>query len=234
MSALPEPGLESGLDASPRLVVLISGQGRNLQALIDTCASGQLPARIVGVISNRADAAGLMRAQRAGIATQVLSHRDHPDRATFDRVLGDAVEALRPDVVVLAGFMRILGAAFVVRFAGRMLNIHPSLLPRHPGLDTHRRALEAGDAEHGATVHFVTQALDGGPCIIQGRLTVRPQDTPQTLGDRVMNDLELRIYPQAVKWLLEGRLALRDGQAWWCDRPLQQPLQLDALEDDFR
>lgn len=225
MSALPE---------TATLVVLISGQGRNLQALIDAMAAGRLPARIAAVISNRMDAQGLERARRAAIPTQVLSHRDFPDREAFDAALAEAVAAHAPDGVVLAGFMRILTPVFIRRFAGRMLNIHPSLLPRHPGLRTHEAVLAAGDRQHGATVHFVTEALDGGPSIIQGGLTVQPEDTPETLGARVMNEIELRIYPQAVRWMAEGQLALRTDGVWFRGQPLKAPLGLDALDADFR
>lgn len=216
------------------LVVLISGQGRNLQALIDAIAAGRLSARIAAVISNRAEAYGLQRARDAGIPAQVLSHRDYASREAFDAALGEAVAASEPDIVVLAGFMRILTPAFVQRFAGRMLNIHPSLLPRHPGLRTHEAVLAAGDREHGATVHFVTEALDGGPAIVQGAFTVRPQDTAETLGERVMTEIEQRIYPQAVQWMAEGRVELRGDRAWFDGRALQEPLTMAALDPAFR
>jgi phosphoribosylglycinamide formyltransferase 1 len=221
-------------EASARIAVLVSGQGRNLQALIEACGDGRIPGRIVGVLSNRADAGALERAQAAGIATRAIPHRDYADRTAFDAALGDALEALQPDIVVLAGFMRVLGADFVRRFCGRMLNIHPSLLPRHPGLDTHRRAIEAGDAEHGATVHFVTEALDGGPAIIQGRVSVAPEDTPHLLAERVMNHVEIRIFPQALAWMARGELVLRDGGVILQGRALDAAVGEDALEAGFR
>lgn len=217
-----------------RLVVLISGSGRNLQALIDACANGRIDARIACVISNRADAYGLERAAVAGLPSLVLPHAGYADRAAFDAALAAEIERHEPDIVAMAGFMRVVGDAFVRRFHGRMLNIHPSLLPRHPGLHTHRRALEEGDAQHGATVHFVTEELDGGPCIIQGQFSVRPDDTVDTLAERVMRDIELKIYPQTVAWMARGELALRDGRVWFRGAPLAAALTLDQLEPGFR
>lgn len=219
---------------SARIVVLISGQGRNLQALIDAIAAGKLPARIAAVVSNRADAAGLERARAAGIPTEVLVHTAYPSREAFDEALTAVVAGYRPDVVVLGGFMRILTAVFIRSFAGRLLNIHPSLLPRYPGLHTHQRALDAGDATHGATVHFVTEELDGGPCIIQGELMVLSQDTAHSLAERVMNEIEKRIYPQAVAWVARGELAMQDGQVLFRGLPLAAPLALADLEETFR
>lgn len=218
----------------PRLVVLISGQGRNLQALIDAVQAGHLPARIAAVISNRAGAAGLERAHRAGIPAVVLEHTAYASREDFDAALMTEIERHAPDAVILAGFMRILGPAFIRRYAGRLLNIHPSLLPAHPGLKTHEKALQAGDAEHGATVHFVTEELDGGPAIVQGRFTVGAQDTAQTLAERVMNEVEVKIYPQAVAWLARGELALDGAGVRFRGRRLQLPLSLDDLEPEFR
>ena len=215
------------------VVVLISGQGRNLQALIDGIAAGRVPARIAAVISNRADAPGLARAQRAGIATAVLSHRDYASREAYDAALAAAIDVHAPDLVVLAGFMRILTPGFTQAYAGRLINIHPSLLPRHPGLDTHRRALEAGDVEHGATVHFVTEALDGGPPIIQGGFTVLPQDDAQSLAVRVMEQVEQRIYPQAVAWLARRELLLDGDGVRFRGRRLPAPLGLGDLEEGF-
>lgn len=216
-----------------RIVVLISGRGRNLQALIRACADGRVAGRVARVIANRADAAGLTYARAAGVPTQVISHRDYADRESFDRALLAAVSAEEPAAVVLAGFMRILTPVFVAPLQGRLLNIHPSLLPRYPGLDTHARALAAGDREHGATVHFVTEALDAGAAIIQGALRVRPDDSADTLARRVLEEIELRIYPQAVAWLLSGELQWRGG-AWFRGRLLTQPLTLDALDPAFR
>jgi phosphoribosylglycinamide formyltransferase-1 len=217
-----------------RIVVVISGQGRNLQALIEHCAAGNIRGRIVSVISNRADAGGLQRAQSAGIPTQVVPHAAFATREAFDAALAEAIDAHRPDVVVLAGFMRVLGAAFIARFHGRLVNIHPSLLPRHPGLKTHERALAAGDREHGATVHFVTPEVDGGPIAIQGRFSVRSEDTAQTLAERVMLEVEVRIYPQAVAWLASGDLRLGANGVIFRGEALTAPLSLEELDPEFR
>ncbi|HET8882711.1 MAG TPA: phosphoribosylglycinamide formyltransferase [Solimonas sp.] len=219
---------------SARIAVLISGGGRNLQALIDACADGRIDGAIVCVFSNRADAGGLERARRAGIATDVLSHRDYASREAFDAAMLARLRAHAPDIVVLAGFMRILTPAFIAAFAGRMLNIHPSLLPRHPGLRTHEAALAAGDARHGATVHFVTDELDGGPLVIQGELSVRPDDDAVTLAARVMDEIELKIYPQAVAWMARGELALSGSQVRLRGRILAAPVGLEAVEEKFR
>lgn len=186
-----------------RIVVLISGQGSNLQALIDAEQSGELNGgHIVAVLSNRADAFGLERARLAGIPAEHLSHRDFADREAFDAALMARIDAHRPDLVVLAGFMRILTPAFVHHYAGRLINIHPSLLPKYPGMNTHARAIEAGEAEHGATVHFVTEGVDEGPVILQGRVPVLPDDTPETLQQRV-HAIEHKIYPEAVRMLCQ-------------------------------
>jgi len=188
------------------VVILISGRGSNMQVI----AEAGLPVRVAAVISNRADAAGLEWAAKRGIATQTIDHRGFAGRDAFDAALADAIEAHRPDLVVLAGFMRILGEAFVTRFAGRMLNIHPSLLPSFPGLHTHRRAIEEGVKVHGTTVHFVTPALDHGPIVIQAVVPVLPEDDEDSLAARVL-EAEHRIYPQAVRWFAEDRLVIRDG-----------------------
>lgn len=214
--------------AECRIVVLISGGGTNLQALIDAVASGFIPGRIVAVISNVPHAYGLERAQRAGIPVEVVDHRMYPSRRAFEAVLRERIERHRPDVVALAGFMRILGPETVAAFQGRMLNIHPSLLPKFRGLHTHRRALEAGEAEHGASVHFVTDELDGGPVVLQARVPVRPGDDEQRLAARVL-EREHVIYPLVMRWLCQGRLQMRDGRAWLDGEPLEQPLQLDQL-----
>ncbi len=204
------------------VVVLISGSGTNLQALID--AQGETcPFVITAVISNRPQARGLERAQGAGIATQVIDHTDYPDRDSFDRALGDAIEGYRPGLVVLAGFMRILTDAFVDRFSGHMVNIHPSLLPAFQGLHTHRRALEADVSEHGASVHFVTGELDGGPVIAQARVPVGAGDDEETLAARVLKR-EHVLLPQVVSWFAEGRLAMRDGRVWFDGQLLGEPL----------
>lgn len=206
-------------DRRCRLVVLISGSGSNLQALIDASAAGRLAADIACVFSNRADAGGLARAADAGIATEVLSHRDYASREAFDEELRRRIDAHAPDLVVLAGFMRILSTGFVRHFHGRLLNIHPSLLPNYPGLDTHRRAIEAGDAAAGATVHFVTEELDGGPPVVQAQVPVLTGDTPASLAERVL-ELEHRIYPLAVEWFANGRLRLHDHRACLDGAPL--------------
>lgn len=186
-----------------RVVVLISGSGSNLQALID----GQLPIDISAVISNRADAFGLDRAKQANIPAICLNHEEFPDRESFDRQLMAKIDEFQPQLVVLAGFMRILTADFVRHYYGRLLNIHPSLLPKYQGLHTHKRALEAGDKEHGVTVHFVTEELDGGPSIIQASVPILPSDNENSLAQRVLNQ-EHQIYPLAVRWFAEGRLKL--------------------------
>lgn len=217
-----------------RIAVLISGGGRNLQALIDHQRAGHIQGDIVAVISNRADAGGLARASEAGIAAEVVPHQQFAVRDDFDRALAGAVRRHRPDIVVLAGFMRVLGGAFIDEFHGRLVNIHPSLLPKYPGLKTHERALASGDAEHGASVHFVTPEVDGGPVAIQGRLSVRGDDTPQTLAERVMRDVELKIYPQAVAWLARGALRLEGGRAVFDGKPLAQPLSMHDLEPAFK
>ncbi|WP_241650067.1 phosphoribosylglycinamide formyltransferase [Rosenbergiella collisarenosi] len=202
-----------------RIVVLISGSGSNLQAIIDACQLGRLNAEIVAVFSNKTDAFGLQRAQRAGIATQSLAIGDYADRQAFDRALMQSIDRYQPDLIVLAGYMRILSSSFVSHYLGRLLNIHPSLLPKYPGLHTHRRALENGDSEHGVSVHFVTEQLDGGPVILQASIPVLPDDTEQDLAERLLIE-EHRIYPQVIQWWVEGRLSLRGDRAWLDNEPL--------------
>lgn len=189
------------------VVVLISGSGSNLQALIDSITHDGNPAHISAVISNRADAFGLQRAQDAGIATAVLDHKQFEGRDAFDAALIEAIDAHQPQLVVLAGFMRILTPAFVRHYAGRLLNIHPSLLPKYKGLHTHQRALDAGDREHGCSVHFVSEELDGGPLVVQAVVPVQSDDSPSSLAQRV-HEQEHVIYPLAVRWFAEGRLRL--------------------------
>jgi phosphoribosylglycinamide formyltransferase-1 len=191
------------------IVVLISGSGSNLQAIIDAAAN-DLPVDIRAVISNQADAFGLERARRSGIHTEVLDHRDYDSREAYDSALQQLIDSFQPGLVVLAGFMRILTDDFVRHYEGRMFNIHPSLLPKHRGLHTHARAIQEGDSEHGATVHFVTPDLDSGPIIIQARVAVKPNDTADTLAARVLEQEHI-IYPQAIRWFAEGRLELREG-----------------------
>jgi phosphoribosylglycinamide formyltransferase-1 len=206
-----------------RVVVLISGSGTNLQALID--AQGpHCPFTIAAVISNRPDAHGLARAAAADIPTRVVDHADFADRAAFDAELAATIDALDPGLVVLAGFMRILTDDFVDHFAGRMLNIHPSLLPAFQGLHTHRRALAAGVKQHGASVHFVTAELDGGPVIAQAQVAIEANDDEQGLAARVL-EREHRLLPLVVSWFAEGRLAMRDGRAWLDGAALQKPVQ---------
>jgi phosphoribosylglycinamide formyltransferase-1 len=205
------------------VVVVISGSGSNLQALIDAAIDG-LPFRVCGVISNRPGAQGLQRAGAAGIPTRVVDHTAFPDRDSFDAALAQAIDEFQPSLVVLAGFMRILTNAFVKRFAGRMLNIHPSLLPAFQGLHTHRRALQEGVTEHGASVHFVTGELDGGPVIAQARVTVLGGDTESELAARVLQR-EHQLLPQVVCWYAQGKLQLRDDQVWFEDSPLRAPIQ---------
>lgn len=190
-----------------RIVVLLSGSGTNLQAILEASQQPDFGGRVVAVISNRPGAAGLERARKAGVSAETLDHRRFDRRETFDEALRTLIDGFHPDLVVLAGFMRILTDAFVAHYRGRLLNIHPSLLPRFPGLETHRRALQAGDPSHGATVHFVTEELDGGPPVIQVSLPVEPGDTPETLAARVLTQ-EHRIYPVAIQWFCQGRLTL--------------------------
>jgi phosphoribosylglycinamide formyltransferase-1 len=205
------------------VVVLISGAGSNLRAIAAQARAGALPVEIRAVISDRPGTAGLDWAAGAGLPTAVVPAADFAERAQFDAALGAEVERHAPGIVVLAGFMRVLGPQFVDRWCGRMLNIHPSLLPRHRGLHTHRRALEAGDRVHGASVHFVTCELDGGPVVMQARVPVLEGDTPDGLAARVLA-WEHRIYPECIGWYASGRLALRDGRVLLDGQPLAAPV----------
>ncbi len=205
-----------------KLLVLISGNGSNLQAIIDACAAQAIPAEIVAVISNVPGAFGLERAKKAGLATATVDHKAFASRAEFDAALLATMQRFDADLVVLAGFMRILSADLVNAYSGRMINIHPSLLPKYPGLHTHQRALEAGDAEHGCTIHFVTADLDGGPLIAQASCPILPGDTPTTLAARV-HPLEHALYPQVIAWFATGRLHYRDGQAILDNKTLGAP-----------
>ncbi|MBK6349726.1 MAG: phosphoribosylglycinamide formyltransferase [Proteobacteria bacterium] len=206
-----------------RVVVLVSGRGSNLRAIAARAAAGELAVRIEAVVSDRADAGALEWARARGIPTSVLSPRNFPDREAYGRALGDIVESHAPQLVVLAGFMRILSDEFVLRFSGRMLNIHPSLLPRYAGLHTHRRALGAGDREHGASVHFVTPELDGGPVVLQARVPIVAGDDEASLAARVLRE-EHVIYPRCIGWFAAGRLAFRDGAAWLDGKRLDAPV----------
>jgi phosphoribosylglycinamide formyltransferase-1 len=209
-----------------RVAVLISGEGSNLQALIDAERAEQLGAQIVAVVSNKAAARGLERARAAGIEASHLPAVRGQARSEYDLALTRLLAPHAPDLIVLAGFMRVLGAEFVARFAGRMFNIHPSLLPKHPGLDTHRRVLEAGDGWHGATVHFVTAELDAGPAILQYRLPVRAVDTAESLAQRVHVGEHI-ILPRAVSWFAAGRLRLAGASVMLDGRALREPVAVD-------
>ncbi len=193
-----------------QIVILVSGRGSNMEAIVEACAAEGWNARVAAVIANRADAAGLAFAREHGIATAVVEHRAYPSREGFDAALAEAIEAHAPDVVVLAGFMRVLGAAFVARYTGRLVNIHPSLLPAFPGLHTHQRAIDAGCKAAGATVHLVTADLDHGPILIQAVVPVRPGDDEAALAARVLAR-EHVIYPRAVRWMIEGALDVNGG-----------------------
>jgi len=209
-----------------KTAILISGSGSNLQSFIDRAAAGDVAVEPVVVFSNRPDAYGLTRARDAGIDTLCIEHGRYQTREAFDRALAAALDPWQPQLLVLAGFMRILSPWFVRRHAGRILNIHPALLPRYPGLDTHARVLAAGDEFHGSTVHFVTEELDGGPRILQGRIRVAPTTDPQQLMARVQA-VEHRIYPQAADWFATGRLECRDNAAWLDGERLDEPVVLD-------
>ena len=204
-----------------RVVVLISGSGSNLQASIDGMQSTELPLDIAAVISNRPAVFGLERAEKAGIPALVLDHKQFDDRESFDQKLAQLIDSYQPDLVVLAGFMRILTTTFTRHYAGRMLNIHPSLLPKYQGLHTHQRVLDAGEAEHGVTVHFVTEELDGGPAVIQAKISIESVDDAVSLAKRVQQQEHI-IYPLAVKWFAEGRLRMDDG-AVFLDNELLPP-----------
>jgi phosphoribosylglycinamide formyltransferase-1 len=213
-----------------RLVVLISGRGSNLQAILDRAASGELPVEVAAVISNRPGVQGLERARQAGVPALELDHKDFPDRPEFEAALIELIDRHQPDLVILAGFMRVLTAGFTDHYRGRLLNIHPSLLPKFRGLHTHERALATGETEHGASIHFVTAELDGGPVIVRGRVPVLPGDDPDILAARVLEQ-EHRLYPLAIRWFAEGRLRLEGAQVWFDGKPLAEPMQLEDWLD---
>lgn len=212
-----------------RVVVLISGSGSNLQALIDGVQAGNLPVDLVAVISNRPGVLGLERAVKANIPTDVLDHKAFADRESFDRVLMESIDSYQPDLVVLAGFMRILTAEFTQHYLGRMLNIHPSLLPKYQGLHTHQRAIDAGEKRHGVTVHFVTAELDGGPAIVQASVPVFADDDATSLAKRIQRQ-EHVIYPLAVKWIAQGDLCMIEGKSVLKGEPL--PLSGFQIQSD--
>ncbi len=201
------------------IVVLLSGSGSNLQAIIDRITEGKLNARIMAVISNKADAYGLQRAQQAGIPTEVIEHHQFDSRESFDTQLIKTIDKYQPELIVLAGFMRILTDEFVNHYYGKMINIHPSLLPKYRGLHTHRRALEAGDKEHGLSIHFVSSELDGGPVILQKSVPVMTGDTEQILSQRVLTE-EHNAYPQVIQWIAEKRLKLSGNQVLLDGKPV--------------
>jgi len=209
------------------IVVLISGSGSNLQAIIDAIQKEGLPVEIRAVISNRPDAFGLERARAANIPAEVIDHKAFNSRAEYEVELQKLIDQHEPALIVLAGYMRILGNAFVDHYQGRMLNIHPSLLPAFPGLDTHQRALDAAVTEHGASIHFVTNELDGGPVILQASVPLLPNDDAQTLAKRVYVQ-EHQIYPLAIRWFAESRLTMNAGEVLFEQKPLNTPIQYSA------
>jgi phosphoribosylglycinamide formyltransferase 1 len=219
----------NGTTARKSVVVLISGRGSNMLALLENSRHANCPYTVDAVFSDRAEAAGLEAARQQGVAATALPFRKGSDRQTYDRELAAAIRERDPFLVVLAGFMRILSAEFVAAFDGKIMNIHPSLLPKYPGLHTHQRVLEAKDSEHGVTVHFVSAELDAGPAIIQARVAVAPGDTESSLLARVQIQ-EHRIYPLAVRWFCEGRLRCAQNQAWLDGRALREPLQYAGQE----
>jgi phosphoribosylglycinamide formyltransferase-1 len=212
------------LTGSKSAAIFVSGGGTNLQAFIDEVRAGRLGLDLAVVISNNPDAGALERARQAGIAEECVLNSDYAERAHFDEALASTVDRYQPDLLILAGFMRILTKAFVKRYEGRILNIHPSLLPRFPGLNTHQRVIDEADRVHGSTVHFVTEKLDAGPPIMQGRVAVLPQDTAQSLAKRVQA-IEHKIYPATAALFAAGRIAYRNGEAWLDGQPLGDPLQ---------
>ena len=206
-----------------KTAILISGSGTNLQAFIDAVEGGGLDLDLTVVFSNNPEAYGLERAERAGIPTACIQHSDYPDRESFDQAVIAELDRFNPDLLILAGFMRILSKPFVAHYAGKILNIHPALLPLYPGLNTHQRVLASGDEWHGSTVHFVTEKLDGGPRILQGRLAVVPGETADELAARVQA-IEHKIYPQAASWVGTGKITFRNGQSWVDGHRSEEPV----------
>ncbi len=214
------------------IVILISGRGSNMRALIERSQAADAAYSVAAVISDRADAGGLETARHLGVPASALPRPTGSERADYDRILAAAITEYSPALIALAGFMRILSGEFVERFAGRILNIHPSLLPKYAGLHTHRRALEAREAEHGVTVHFVTEQLDGGPPVLQARVPILTGDTETTLSQRVLVQEHI-IYPLAVNWFGQGRLRCEAGTALLDGRPLHEPLQIDGVKPEI-
>lgn len=196
-----------------RIIILVSGNGSNLQAIINACQNNLINGKIVAVISNKPDVYSLIRAKQANIPSHVINHKEFASREAFDHQLQLQIEQYQPDLIVLAGYMRILTPHFVQHYSGKMLNIHPSLLPKYPGLNTHRRAMEAGDKEHGTTVHFVTDELDGGPIILQAKVPIFDNDEEQDIVERVLAQ-EHQIYPLVIKWFCDDRLSMINGRAY--------------------
>ena len=196
-----------------KIVVLISGHGMNLQAMIDACKLSYINAEIVGVFSNQSDAFGLQRAKSAGIFHRTFLRSDYADNLDMDRHIGDEIDNLGADLIVLAGYMKILSPEFTQHFAGKILNIHPSLLPKYSGLHTYQRAIEAGETEHGMTIHFVNEKVDGGAIVLQAKVPIFPEDNITDIEDRV-KEQEIRFYPLVIKWFVEGRLRLIDNHAY--------------------
>jgi phosphoribosylglycinamide formyltransferase-1 len=218
--------MSAGSRAPLQLAILISGRGSNMATIARACLEGRINARVNIVISDRPGVAGLSTARDLGIEARTVPWTGAGNKEAFERALGEAIDAHRPDLVVLAGFMRILSAQFAERYAGRMLNIHPSLLPKYRGLHTHRRALEAKDTEHGASVHFVTAELDGGPVVLQSRVPVRSDDTESDLTARVQATEHI-IYTRVIGWLADGRLTWNEGRVWLDGKPMEAPIVED-------
>jgi phosphoribosylglycinamide formyltransferase 1 len=219
----------SSTDSRLPIVVLISGRGSNMLAIARRALNGELPVDVRAVISDKVDAAGLAHASELGIPVATLSPREFASRELYDVALADLVASYQPQLIVLAGFMRILTKAFVDAFAGKIINIHPSLLPKYRGLHTHKRAIEAGDALHGVSVHYVTQELDGGPVIMQASVPVLPDDTAESLSARVQRQ-EHRIYPQVIEWIARRRIELRSDGVWFDGKRLQAPVPIEGGE----
>lgn len=212
-----------------KLVVLISGSGTNLQAVIDACIAGTIKGEVAAVISNRPDAYGLERAMRAGIPQHVVNHKDFPDRASFDQALMELIDSYSPSLLLLAGFMRILTDDFTAQYPGRMINIHPSRLPDYRGLKTHQRVLDNGESKHGASVHFVTAELDGGPVILQSEIEVRQDHNEYSLFTEVQ-ETEHRMLPLVMQWFCDGQLLLKGGTVYYLGKAINKPIQLHDLD----